>query len=1635
MQMLSKLKAKNNRAKSLPFHPKRSWVHATSHTTQICTAHALLEHFGADNGPTPGNAFPPCIELFMSAGYNHRTNAWSYMYITRGCQFVMTGLFDGMCAVYIDHSWIHCSSDDWTIRVWHISVPAGNNRYMMGTQSHPKGNLIVPASLDQPEWLGKKQAVTESVAYNDSRHRASHRADILSNADVVVTSALKGHDCSFVWAMIYPTLLLNVSTSNINQIKLWRMNEARASEVDTCRGHANVSCTISRHRQELATAASGDQRIGICDISKDTAGHILRRQHDRFWALPAHLHLITADHGEDLVVLGFEIKDPACASYQQSHVYTKDDYLCMNGHGNFQETAMISVFRSGSLFLHHKVLSYKLIEQVPLDTTADGDNCKLYNQPLVNNNGSCDLANDAQRDSGNFSILFTCMRSYLVTKKSRRSTIRDLLDSDIKTFKPIYILKETRHAGTDRLSFCAPSSIISHYIQKPRTISKVTIQPFKHVSWSGAMVYVMLVTQHTIAVACKALEQTCLICATFRIKSDAWEEMNTSEHSLKCISDSGIIHMLGRPMHLTPVGRKSDHEDSACTFTTDSVDHAFKLAFIQHDCDETMKTFYQKVIFCPLSFMYLEAGNADMLPKMLSVDCMFRFEPPVNLTVRTHRPDDDVQEDIAAQSNRDVPSRPSLRACRPDCPVSPSHDVTLANGLLSKHFQPLVGSKQSSSASLCFLDRDTRKDKQVQLFMDQEPLNLNQHTWACYNVSCDTAACLLRIPKGFRITMLNFNASKVRIPKMNLLRMTNYPRHGFDIDGVIGNVSWVVAQDKVAMHVFKDQGLPMKEFKWSKVAISLLFTKNQDKSREANPSRHCLVTIPEIVTLTLEAIPRMNQVLKTVEFTWNLIASLDWVDNVLDEIDHSSAEYVGHLLTSSEVFSSSSRSSVKRPKDESEDDSGRKARRNLRPTNQPSRTFVEWNSPQLPFSKCQYPLVPDCLLLWHSRSGSDERNCSTLWLLQIYSFILVNGHWAVVLVDLERHQIAYGDHLQEPTPMDQITALLEWIQPDGAENWTQAMELLVDLERHQIAYGDHLQEPTPMDQITALLEWIQPDGAENWTQAMERIVGLPMGTTFKSQYLTKQITALLRSHSVQNELDLPMKANSASSPERPSKKAPQSETMQDWLWGPPSAASANELCRSPHQFDPAESNRRMGPGQGRIFKFNVPSEKCSGSRGTHDGPEPSGIIAAVGVELAIHQQSGWRPCLCRAPTCSIPEASSWSIYGNVLGQSVNNGECRLYHQRRADIRECNSLMPEDKFDAVFDELNEAEIFAMLTREGDEGNLHGTIQAREHLHEIASENDPLELSKDDEAARSSDPDSESIRSDVFFNRSNSSSSARVSFTRSGFPDALLRSGGLIGRTDKGKAKTLESSSIQASKHHTEPVQVTDAAAIHPDEDRDISDSPLDLSDDDRPTAPAAAPSTMKPLSEVHEDLSLPTGRDRPKASPRPQPLRYESTSTGPATADREQAPPDASGAEQMFQEQPFVPPPLPSGISTSPHHPQPDDYVHLANTFQMSLGLRAGPHAYHSMMTSGDFDRFVGAAETVLAGGEEAQRLMQAQCVQRAMMALAHKTRIVNDPGRYNPGLAATLSQEAKDAQYKANVIGVTSQPRTSRRNP
>ena len=121
--------------------------------------------------------------------------------------------------------------------------------------------------------------------------------------DAVVKYVLEGHDRGVNWAGFHPSLPLIVSGADDRQVKLWRMNDTKAWEVDTLRGHVNnVSCCMFHARQDIIVSNSEDKSIRVWDMSKRTGVQTFRREHDRFWILATHpevnlLALFSPEHG------------------------------------------------------------------------------------------------------------------------------------------------------------------------------------------------------------------------------------------------------------------------------------------------------------------------------------------------------------------------------------------------------------------------------------------------------------------------------------------------------------------------------------------------------------------------------------------------------------------------------------------------------------------------------------------------------------------------------------------------------------------------------------------------------------------------------------------------------------------------------------------------------------------------------------------------------------------------------------------------------------------------------------------------------------------------------------------------------------------------------------------------------------------------------------------------------------------------------------------------------------------------------------------------------------------------------------------------------------------------------------------
>ncbi|KAJ7920530.1 WD40-repeat-containing domain protein [Mycena leptocephala] len=87
-----------------------------------------------------------------------------------------------------------------------------------------------------------------------------------------VKYVLEGHDRGVNYAMFHSTLPLIISAADDRTIKIWRMGETKAWEVDSCRGHFNnVSTALFHPKHELIVSCGEDKTVRVWDLAKRTA--------------------------------------------------------------------------------------------------------------------------------------------------------------------------------------------------------------------------------------------------------------------------------------------------------------------------------------------------------------------------------------------------------------------------------------------------------------------------------------------------------------------------------------------------------------------------------------------------------------------------------------------------------------------------------------------------------------------------------------------------------------------------------------------------------------------------------------------------------------------------------------------------------------------------------------------------------------------------------------------------------------------------------------------------------------------------------------------------------------------------------------------------------------------------------------------------------------------------------------------------------------------------------------------------------------------------------------------------------------------------------------------------------------------
>ncbi|ESZ97891.1 putative Coatomer subunit alpha [Sclerotinia borealis F-4128] len=656
--MLTKFESKSSRAKGIAFHPKRPWILVSLHSSTIqlwdYRMGTLIDRFEEHDGPVRGIDFHKTQPLFVSGGDDYKIKVWSLQ--TRRCLFTLNGHLDYVRTVFFHHElpWIISSSDDQTIRIWNwqnrslICTMTGHNHYTMCAQFHPKDDLVVSASLDQSVrvWdisgLRKKHSAPTSMTFEDQMSRGNQaQADMFGNTDAVVKFVLEGHDRGVNWVAFHPTLPLIVSAGDDRLVKLWRMSETKAWEVDTCRGHfQNASGCLFHPHQDLILSVGEDKTIRVWDLNKRTSVQSFKRENDRFWVIAAHpeINLFAAGHDNGVMVFKLERERPASAFYQNNLFYiTKDKHVkSYDFQKNIESPTLLTLKKLGSPWVPPRSLSYNPAERAILVTSpADGGSYELINLPR-DGAGSMD-SNDTKRGQGNSAVFVARNRFAVFNATTQQVDIKDLANTTTETIKPPNGTTDIYFGGTGNVLLITATAVHLYDIQQMKTTAELAVSGVKYVVWSNDGLYAALLSKHNVTIVSKSLEQISALHETIRIKSATWDDAgvllySTLNHIKYTLlnGDNGIVRTLDQTVYLVRVTGRTmyclDRYAKPKILNIDPTEYRFKLALVKRNYEEMLQIIKNSSLVGQSIISYLQKKGYPEIALQFVQDPHARFE-------------------------------------------------------------------------------------------------------------------------------------------------------------------------------------------------------------------------------------------------------------------------------------------------------------------------------------------------------------------------------------------------------------------------------------------------------------------------------------------------------------------------------------------------------------------------------------------------------------------------------------------------------------------------------------------------------------------------------------------------------------------------------------------------------------------------------------------------------------------------------------------------------------------------------------------------------------------------------------------------------------------------------------------------
>lgn len=438
------------------------------------------------------------------------------------------------------------------------------------------------------------------------------QAELFGTNDVVVKYVLEGHERGVNWASFHPTLPLLASAADDRQVKLWRMSETKAWEVDTLRGHANnVSCCLFHPKHDLVISNSEDRSIRVWDVSKRVGVQTFRREGDRFWILAAHKsqNLLAAGHDSGMIVFKLERERPAsCYGPTGTMYYVRGRELFLHDFsrgGTGVDVPITSLRRMGQQaqtdgigsaprflsYNHHNPSEGNIL----VTSDVDGGSYELVTFSLSNPSAS---VSDGKRGSCLGPGVFLGRNRFAVLDRQRQIVIKNMQNETTKRVQPpVPNVDGILDGGASgRVLLRADDRAVLFEVQSRRVLGEITAPKIKSVVWSPDGSKVAILCKYGVVIADRQLEQLCSISDNVRIKSGAWDcspiggtanqlfVYTTLHHVKYCLpsGDTGTIRTLDQPLYAMRAIKDQlfclDREARPRIISTDTTEARFKLA-------------------------------------------------------------------------------------------------------------------------------------------------------------------------------------------------------------------------------------------------------------------------------------------------------------------------------------------------------------------------------------------------------------------------------------------------------------------------------------------------------------------------------------------------------------------------------------------------------------------------------------------------------------------------------------------------------------------------------------------------------------------------------------------------------------------------------------------------------------------------------------------------------------------------------------------------------------------------------------------------------------------------------------------------------------------------------------------------